>query len=240
MPAEKYTAIFNDLKEKIEEGLYAPQSVLPTESILTSRYGVSRNTVRRAIARLADESYVQSIHGKGVVVIYRKAPANMFSFDVIESMKEAADRNHREYHTKVIHFTTFTVDDYLSRKTGFSVGEKVYYIQRVRYFDNMPMILDNNWFLARVVPRLTPEIAEKSVYEYLENVVGDTIVTARRTLTIEKSTESDEKYLNLEGFGAVAVVTSETYNAAGEMFEHTQSRHRPDMFAFCSVARRRK
>ncbi|MCR5295752.1 MAG: winged helix-turn-helix domain-containing protein [Lachnospiraceae bacterium] len=54
MPAEKYTAIYSDLKQKIEEGLYAPQSVLPTENILTMRYGVSRNTVRRAIARLAE------------------------------------------------------------------------------------------------------------------------------------------------------------------------------------------
>ena len=102
------------------------------------------------------------------------------------------------------------------------------------------MILDNNWFLTRVVPGLTPEIAEKSVYEYLENVVGDTIVTTRRTLTVEKITEIDEKYLQLVDCGAMAVVTSETYNAAGEMFEYTQSRHRPDMFAFYSVARRRK
>ena len=54
MPAEKYTAIYNDLKQKIEEGLYAPQSVLPSENILTTRYGVSRNTVQRAIAKLAD------------------------------------------------------------------------------------------------------------------------------------------------------------------------------------------
>ena len=53
MPAEKYTAIYNDLKQKIE-GLYAPQSVLPSENILTTRYGVFRNTVRRAIAKLAD------------------------------------------------------------------------------------------------------------------------------------------------------------------------------------------
>ncbi len=70
MPAQKYTAIYEDLKEKIEEGLYAPQSILPSENILTTRYGVSRNTIRRAIAQLADESYVQSIHGKGVVVIH--------------------------------------------------------------------------------------------------------------------------------------------------------------------------
>ena len=62
--------------------------------------------------------------------------------------------------------------------------------------------------------------AEKSVYEYLENVVGDTIVTTRRTLTVEKITEIDEKYLELVDCGAMAVVTSETYNAAGEMFEY--------------------
>ena len=214
MPAEKYTAIYNDLKQKIEEGLYAPQSVLPSENILTTRYGVSRNTVRRAIAKLADESYVQSIHGKGVIVIYRKAEANVFSFDVIESMKEAAARNNREYHTKVIHFTTFTVDEYLARKTGFAVGEEVYYIQRVRYFDDVAMILDNNWFLTRVVPGLTREIAEKSVHEYLENVVGDTIVTTRRTLTVEKITEIDEKYLDLVDCGAMAVVTSDVLHIA--------------------------
>ena len=214
MPAEKYTAIYNDLKQKIEEGLYAPQSVLPSENILTTRYGVSRNTVRRAIAKLADESYVQSIHGKGVIVIYRKAEANVFSFDVIESMKEAAARNNREYHTKVIHFTTFTVDEYLARKTGFAIGEEVYYIQRVRYFDDVAMILDNNWFLTRVVPGLIREIAEKSVYEYLENVVGDTIVTTRRTLTVEKITEIDEKYLDLVDCGAMAVVTSDVLHIA--------------------------
>ena len=214
MPAEKYTAIYNDLKQKIEEGLYASQSVLPSENILTTRYGVSRNTVRRAISKLADESYVQSIHGKGVIVIYRKAEANVFSFDVIESMKEAAARNNREYHTKVIHFTTFTVDEYLARKTGFAIGEEVYYIQRVRYFDDVAMILDNNWFLTRVVPGLTKEIAEKSVYEYLENVVGDTIVTTRRTLTVEKITEIDEKYLDLVDCGAMAVVTSDVLHIA--------------------------
>ena len=32
MPAQKYEAIYNDLKEKIEEGIYAPQSILPSEN----------------------------------------------------------------------------------------------------------------------------------------------------------------------------------------------------------------
>ena len=37
MPAEKYTAIYKDLKKKIEEGVYAPQSTLPSENVLTTR-----------------------------------------------------------------------------------------------------------------------------------------------------------------------------------------------------------
>ena len=32
MPGQKYEAIYNDLKEKIEEGIYAPQSILPSEN----------------------------------------------------------------------------------------------------------------------------------------------------------------------------------------------------------------
>ena len=132
MPAQKYTQIYLDLKEKIEDGTYPEQGYLPSEYTLIEQYGCSRNTVRRAISQLADEAYVQSIHGKGVIVIYHQTPKNEFSLGGIESLKEAARRNNRSYKTKVIHFTEFVVDEYLHRKTGFAIGEEVIYVQRVR------------------------------------------------------------------------------------------------------------
>ena len=238
LPAKKYSTIYEDLKNKIEMGVYKSQSCLPTEFALVELYGCSRNTIRRAVQELSGIGYVQSVHGKGVVVIYQNSERSDFSIGVIESLKEAAERNRVEYHTKVLVFSDFTVDEHLHRRLGFQTGEEVYYLQRVRYFDNTPVILDNNWFLKSVVPGLTEEIASDSVYEYMENVVGQTIVTARRTMTIEKATEIDHRYLELGDYDCLAVVSSQTYNADGLMFEYTESRHRPDRFRFSTIALR--
>lgn len=61
-----------------------------------------------------------------------------------------------------------------------------------------------------------------------------TIVNSRRVMTIEKITEIDEKYLdlNVDDYNCMTVVISYTYNSDGVMFEFTQSRHRPDYFRF--------
>lgn len=238
MPAQKYQHIFQDLKQKIESGVYEPQTALPTEYQLIDLYGCSRNTVRRAVQELSDLGYVQSIHGKGVIVIYQKRPGQEFSLDTVESLKEAADRNHKQYSTKVLHFAQMQIDEKLSKKTGFPVGADVYYVQRVRYFDNQAVIMDNNWFLKSIVKNLTPEICTESVYEYMENTLGESIVTSKRRLTVEKVTQIDEKYLNLGGYDCIACVTSQTFNADGIMFEYTQSRHRPDQFSFSMQAKR--
>lgn len=238
MPTQKYAQIYFDLKEKIEDGTYPAQEYLPSEYTLIEHYKCSRNTVRRAIRQLANEAYVQSIHGKGVVVIYNKIPRNEFSLGGIESLKEAARRNNKTYRTKVIHFAEFVVDEYLHKKTGFALGEEIIFVQRVRYFDNIAMILDNNWFLKRVVRDLTPGICEDSVYEYMETKLGEVIVTTKRRLSVEHATEIDEKYLDLGEYNCLAVITSQTYNGDGVMFEFTQSRHRPDKFVFYTQAQR--
>lgn len=240
MPAQKYKQIYEDLKQKIEGGVYPPETSLPTEFELIDIYHCSRNTVRRAISDLADLGYVQSIHGKGVIVIDdKKKDSKVLSLGTIETTREAAQRNHKPYRTKVLQFTSFIVDQRLANRTGFAIGEKVYYTQRVRYFDNRPIILDNNWFLSRIARYLTQEICEKSVYQYLEQVLGETIVSAKRTLTVEKATEIDRKSLDIGDYDCVAVVTSNTFNADGVMFEYTQSRHVPDQFSFTVQARRK-
>lgn len=104
------------------------------------------------------------------------------------------------------------------------------------------MILNHNYFLKEAAPGLTPEIAQNSIYNYLENSLHMTIVNSKRIMTVEKITEIDEKYmdLNVEDYNCMAVVTSFTYNSEGLMFEYTQSRHRPDYFRFQDNAVRRQ
>ncbi|MDD2971175.1 MAG: trehalose operon repressor [Lachnospiraceae bacterium] len=240
MPGAKYDQIYRTLRERIEQKEYEYQSLMPSEHILIEQFDCSRNTVRRAIKQLADDGYVQSIHGKGVRIIYQPYEQSEFMLSGIESLKEAVARNKKSYTTKVVCFAELTVDEKIQARTSFPLGAEIYYLQRVRYIEGQALIIDHNYFLKSVVRDLTPEIAEKSVYEYLEGILGESIVTTKRKVTVERMTEIDAKYMDLKGYNCLAVISSMTYNADGIMFEYTQSRHRPDSFTFYDQAQRIK
>lgn len=240
MPRAKYQTIYQDIKQKIETGEYEFQELIPSENSLVGIYNCSRNTIRRAIFELAEGGYVQSMHGVGVRVIYQPVSPTAFSMGGIESFRESAIRNHKVPGTKVLNLTNITVDARIAARTGFTEGEEVCLLQRVRYLDGQPLILDMNMFLTSLVPGLTVEIAERSVYDYIENDLGMPIVTSKRRITVERVTELDEKWLDLGDYNCMAVISGKVYNADGVMFEFTQSRHRPDYFSFYDTAIRKK
>ena len=240
MPKAKYDHIYRDLKEKIETEFYTYQQMLPSENTLVKEYGCSRNTVRRAVAELTSDGYVQPMHGKGVRNIFRPVEQTAFTVGGIESFKESAARNRKKPFTRVLQFAEITADAKIERRTGFKRGTPLYYIQRLRSLDGMPLILDHNYFLKELTEGITLEIAGSSVYDYLENIKGLTISTSKRTLTVEKVTQVDEKYIDLKDYNCMAVITSQTFDDNGIQFEYTQSRHHPDYFMFQDVATRRE
>ena len=78
------------------------------------------------------------------------------------------------------------------------------------------------------------------ISDRIERDLGMQIVTSKRKTTVEHSTQSDEKYMDLGDYNGSTVITSQTFNADGIMFEYTQSRHRPDYFCFQDTAVRRR
>lgn len=239
MPKAKYDQIYRDLKEKIETEVYSYQEMLPSEHMLVREYGCSRNTVRRALAELTADGYVQPMHGKGVRNIFRPVEQAAFTVGGIESFKESSARNKRKGTTQVLQFAEIIADEKIEKRTGFWKGICLYYIQRLRFLNGIPLILDHNYFLKEAVPGLTPEIASQSIYDYLEGTLGITITTSKRTLTVEHVTQIDEKYIDLKDYNCMAVITSQTFDDNGIQFEYTQSRHHPDFFRFQDVATRK-
>ena len=241
MPKSKFESIYRDLKLKIEDGTYEYQAMLPSEHNLVQVYGCSRNTLRRAMANLVSDGYVQTIQGKGVRCIFRPVEQTSYTIGSIESFKESSIRNRQRGRTRVLQFTEITADVKIQARMGFPPGSELYYVQRLHYLDDIPLILNHNYFLKSAVSGLTPEIAESSIYDYIENTLHMTIVNSKRVITVEKITEIDEKYLhlNVQDYNCMAVITSQTFNDNGIQFEYTQSRHRPDYFQFQDVATRK-
>ena len=62
-----YREVASVLQGRVEGGEFAPGSYLPTERKLQEDYGVSRTTVRRALASLIDAGWAEALPGRGVV-----------------------------------------------------------------------------------------------------------------------------------------------------------------------------
>jgi GntR family transcriptional regulator len=67
-PTPLYTQLADILRDMIESGELQPRGPLPSESYLQQEQGVSRGTVRMAVAILRDEGLVVTIGGRGTFV----------------------------------------------------------------------------------------------------------------------------------------------------------------------------
>lgn len=239
-----YDIIYRDLRRDIESGIYEYKELLPSQSELVGRYGCAHNTVRRALSLLTEQGYCQPIHGKGVRVIYRRDEADEFRAHFVtgdvEKFYETATRNMLDAHTVVKAFEHLTCDDELSRLSGFSTGEELLHVERIRILNGHALIRDRSFFDARAVSGLTVEQAEHSVYEYLEDVRNIRIATSKRSVTVEPPTPEDNQWLDIGDYDLLAVVHRRTFDGDGLMFEFTQSRHHPKYFCFRDIAFRRR
>lgn len=232
MPKAVFQQIYHDLKKKIEDGSYPYQSFLPSEAELTQAYDCSRSSVRRALSVLATDGYVQSQQGKGVRVIRNPALIDASGYNGLETFNELAARCGFEPATHVLLFEEVEADDALAEITGFASGSKLTHIMRARSADGVVISTDESFYLSDEVPGLVPEIVANSVYAYLEGTLGMKIGTSKRTITIDAATAYDEQVMDLDGFNAVGVMRSHTFDADGVMIEYTESRQRPGFFSY--------
>jgi len=90
--APKYHWIADQLRERILAGELAEGECIPGEPALMATYEVSRNTVRLALRRLADEGLLVADQGRGTFV--RESPKPFeWNWSTIESR-----RRHEAYH----------------------------------------------------------------------------------------------------------------------------------------------
>ena len=67
-PVPRYRQIAAILRERIESGELEPDRPIPSEAQIQQEFGVSRETVRKAVALLREEGYVVTVPGMGTYV----------------------------------------------------------------------------------------------------------------------------------------------------------------------------
>ena len=235
--ASKYFSIYNEIANKIENGIYQANDEVSSESELMKEYNVSRDTARKALILLEENGYIQKIKGKRSCVL----DINKFDFPVsgVISFKEIAQKMGKTY-TIVDELSCIIPNDRILNKLELSPTDKVWRIIRSRVIDDERVILDKDYLVEKYVENITEEICKDSIYAYVEGELGLKIAYAKKEITVQFATEEDKKYLDLKKFDMVVVVKSYTYLDDTSLFQYTESRHRPDKFKFVDFAGRKK
>lgn len=235
---KKYLSIYYDLVKSIQTNVWPTASMLPSEKELTITYDTSRETIRKALNLLAQNGYIQKIRGKGSMVIDREKLS--FPVSGITSFKELANNLELDTQTSVVNLEHITETDQVRSLLELGEQEDAWKVYRVRTIDGVRVILDKDYFIGEIVPKLPANICEESIYEYIEEEIGLTIGFAQKEIMVEEPTEEDKVFLDLEGFSNVVVIKSLIYLEDARLFQYTESRHRPDRFRFVDFARRIK
>ena len=237
MKESKYVTIYKEWKEKIESGQIAEGERLPTESSLMESYQGSRDTVRKSLNLLEQNGYIQRGRGRASLVM----PKQRYTFPLSEiaSFQEVNKLSNAHAETEVVNLDILQDSHKIKKIFQQSVNGEVYELIRVRRMKDEAVILDKDYFVRDVVPRLPLNECKVSVYRYLEEELGLQISYAVKEITVQKANAEDYELLDMGDYNMVVVVKSHTYLENNTLFQCTESRHRPDKFRFVDLAKRK-
>lgn len=145
--------LFLVLRDQIRRGAHAPGDALPTEEALCERFGVSRVTVRRALADLQAQGFVERRHGRGTYVRSDlPLPQPAVNLSVLQSLRQTA----QETQVQVLAVRTEVPPALVRAQLQLAAGAPAVHALRLRHAGTTPLMLTDAW---------VPESAGRKVTE---------------------------------------------------------------------------
>lgn len=235
----KFREIFLDLEQKILANEYPAHTLLPSENQLITIYGVSRETVRKALQLLLNAGYIQKKQGKGSIVL----DINRLDFPIsgLASYKELQDAQSIPSETSVVEISLKPVSQRIHEATNWPLDAYAWKLVRQRRINDEVVILDKDYLLASIIPELPEDQAEHSIYDYFENELHLAIAFARREITVDPVSKEFRTLMSLRPEDQnVITIRSLVYLEDTRCFEYTESIHRLDRFKFINYVYRKK
>ena len=102
-------------------------------------------------------------------------------------------------------------------------GDKVYMVKRIRYVDGTYHVLMKNLTMIKsIVPFLSREIVETSIYEYLESAFNITTSFQDRYLNVTTLNEEFAQLLELNVNDPALVLDNQCYLSSGIIFNYSK------------------
>lgn len=174
--------LFLVLRDEIGRGVLAAGDALPTEQSLCDQFGVSRITVRRALADLAEEGLIERRHGIGSFVTEQPRPLRP---EAVGSYLDELRQVEFESGVDVVQFGVGVLPRRVSEQMGSrETGLYVLRLRRERRTGE-PLMITEAWLPAELGEVLTEAALATTPLHQLLSEAGITVDRIHQELTAE-------------------------------------------------------
>lgn len=206
----KYQQLLMILRNQIITGEFKLGERLPSEEELTQKYGLSRGTVRKALAQLEAEKMIEVEHGIGSFV--RALHPNSIPFRFVSPQPDS-DTHPMVVDTVVQEVLGATME--VAERLHVPLGEKVIHIARRKSLKDKAISFTERYLLEEVMPSLANEDLSKVAFLHDLLVTASEYPLLRAQFEVEAHllTEEEAQLLKAEPGEPAIVVNRTTYTA---------------------------
>lgn len=225
-----YLQIEEELASRIESGMLAVGDQLPAERHLARQMGVSRMTVRQALARLEHRGLLSREHGRGTFVsepkLHHQATALRGFFE--ESVGQGVLPLTRTIERGPIYATRG-----LATALSLRPGEEIYKIVRLRFARGLATVIETSFFPASRFPGLLDmDLDHGSIYQLMDRHYHARPVRGVQAMESVAAERPEAELLNVPVGTPLMLLERTAWDESGEAVEHARDLYRGDRSRF--------
>lgn len=225
-----YRQIQMDMRSRVASGELPTGTQVETELELMARYGVSRATVRQALAGLVAEGLLEIKRGRGTFVHGAALEHRLGGF---YTFSREIERHGMRPGTRVRQVAIEPADESVAEGLGLASGTPVVALSRIRLADEQPIVSETSYLPAARFRGLEGyDFSEASLYETLSGSFGVRPVRARESFVPVLLTAEEALILGGESGDPVLSVDRTTFDSDGVIIEFCQSILRADRYRY--------
>lgn len=226
----KYKEVANEIRKRIKNETYPIEERMPDQTTLAKEFQTSRVTIKKALDLLTVAGLVYTIQGSGTYIKQNALQLAESSIRIGQNVGLTAHVDESmELENKTLKFDVRFPTEEECEQLLLKKEDPVYEIERLRILNNQPYSLEHSILPLTLVPGVTQEVLQQSMYDYIRNELGIVFGENRQTIRAAQPDELDKEYLNCADNEPVLEVSKVMFTSSGTPLEYSKVRHRFDM-----------
>lgn len=224
-----YYQLASLLREKIISGQYAPNDQIPTETDLVKDYGLSRITVRQALASLEEEDLIVRARGRGTFVTDR--PPFTGNLRIDGSINDLISMG-LGTSVKLLGLRTVTASAEDAAALELEPGSEITRITRVRYYHQKPYCYLVNYLPLEIGSKVSKAyLKQGSMLKFIEGL-GIPLCDAMQSVRASLADARLARRLQVRIGAPLLYVDCLVRTDGGRPVERVHIHYRSDIYSF--------